>query len=690
MTRQSVSKFVALRLLLLAVLSAIFCFGGLVPAWRSLNTDFPNYFVAASIHNRGLSLDRAYEWTWFQRQKDHLGIDQGLVGFAPHPPLCALPFLPLTPLSALHAKQVWLVFNLLFLAIVFWILQRLTEFSWLNVVTLGLLCIVPLRSNLLDGQYYILILLLISAGYYAWRRKRPFVSGLLLSAAASLKLFPGMFLLLFLWKRQWRAAAGFILGFLALTAVSVLTFGWNVHQVFVVEVLPRALRGDLLGPYSLKWSSFSAYWHHAFLYEPELNPSPLVNSPTLFAIAQALTTTFLWFSYFLRVGVNSDGEDELEWSAFVPLLLLLNPMPGSYQYCVLIFSAVIGSHGLRKLAGDRQAIIFILLYVLACVPWRGPLAGYAAPLRLVSSCLMYVVLLKAIGRKYRMRLSRLAIALAGLACILLVVFNLRAQKYRDQDFRSRVQIPLSGYRYSDPVSLPNDGSLFTMMAPTGYVAGSIPQQTPSVMRGDVLSLTASSASSVAILEGARDRSLLYRVEIGSRQTSDATIEGQQPSISPNGEWLAFIREERGGSSAWLLKLSSSDRPRRVYTTQRSLFEVTVGKDGDLIIAEGEVTSPRLLWIDHANNAIKPLQEITGAVRFPALSADGNRLAFSRRDLGSWQLYIRDLSSGAEQQLTRGFCNAVSPSWQNARTLLYATDCGRGLGLSAIARASLGQ
>ncbi len=226
------------------------------------------------------------------------------------------------------------------------------------------------------------------------------------------------------------------------------------------------------------------------------------------------------------------------------------------------------------------------------------------------------------------------------------------------------------------------------MVSSGYVAGRVPQRTPIVIRGDVLSLAGTPATSVAVMEGVRDRSMLYRLETSTTQISDTAFEGQQPSMSPDGEWVAFIREERGVSSAWLLKLSSSASPRRVYTTQRSLFEVTVGKDGDLIIAEGEVTSPRLLSVDHMNNAIQPLSEITGAVRFPALSPDGNQLAFSRRSLGSWHLYVRDLSSGTEQQLTRGSCNAVSPSWQNARTLLYATDCGRGLGLSAIASASL--
>ena len=64
------------ELILVAFLASLFLFRGFLPAWRSLNTDFPNYFVAASVHRAGIPLDRAYEWTWFQRQKDHLGIDQ--------------------------------------------------------------------------------------------------------------------------------------------------------------------------------------------------------------------------------------------------------------------------------------------------------------------------------------------------------------------------------------------------------------------------------------------------------------------------------------------------------------------------------------------------------------------------------------------------------------------------------------
>src|ERR1700744_3185548 len=85
--------------ILLATSLAIFAGRGFLPAWRTLNTDSPNYYLAASLHHRGIPLDRVYEWTWFQRQKDYLGIQQPLGGFIPNPPMCALPVLPFSLLS---------------------------------------------------------------------------------------------------------------------------------------------------------------------------------------------------------------------------------------------------------------------------------------------------------------------------------------------------------------------------------------------------------------------------------------------------------------------------------------------------------------------------------------------------------------------------------------------------------------
>ena len=678
------------ELILVAFLASLFLFRGFLPAWRSLNTDFPNYFVAASVHRAGIPLDRAYEWTWFQRQKDHLGIDQELVGFAPHPPLCALPFIPLAGMQALNAKRVWLVCNLGFLALVFWILRRATKLSWHHVILISLLCIAPLRANLLDGQYYILILLLICAAYQALRENHSLSSGLLLAVGAGLKLFPGLFLILFLWKRNWRAAGGLILGFLALTAISIGVFGWNVHQVYVTEVLPRALRGELLAPYSSRWSALTPLWHRMFLFEPELNSTPLLNSPVVFSIFQAVTTAVVWFSYLTLVSRKDEsGLNSLDWAAFVPLTLLLNPMPSSYHYCVLIFSAVVGIGALHEFGNRKDQIALLAFFVAACFPPYGALTKYLPAIRLFATLGMFVLLLRVLLRHRKIQFSLPYASAAFAAILILFAANLHALAERNKDFQRRVAIPTEAFRYADPIAISGQRILYTEMLSQGYVAAVSDGQraTPVPLPGDALSLAGSHENSIAYVEAAKARSAIYRLDVASR-TANQVAEGFQPATSANGRWLAFLREEGARTSVWLVDTRSDEAPQRIYDSTENIFEMTVTAEGDLILAKGSVASSRLFHLSRETKTIALMENIVGSVRYPALSSDGTRLAFSRRDHGSWHLGLRDLKTGAEQQLTDGACNAISPSWESGNTLLYATDCGRGLGLSAIARVRL--
>ena len=111
-------------------------------------------------------------------------------------------------------------------------------------------------------------------------------------------------------------------------------------------------------------------------------------------------------------------------------------------------------------------------------------------------------------------------------------------------------------------------------------------------------------------------------------------------------------------------------------------------EGDIVAAVGGAAYPHMVLLRNSTGEAKSLEEIAGAVRYPAVSPDSARLAFSRRESGSWHLFVRDLSTGSEQRLTDGACNATSPAWDDRNRLLYATDCGRGFGLNAIARIML--
>jgi Tol biopolymer transport system component len=80
---------------------------------------------------------------------------------------------------------------------------------------------------------------------------------------------------------------------------------------------------------------------------------------------------------------------------------------------------------------------------------------------------------------------------------------------------------------------------------------------------------------------------------------------------------------------------------------------------------------------------------TCSARYPAISPDGKWMAFSCERGGTWQVQVMNFETGKQMQLTNADCNAVSPIWTlDSKELIYATDCGRGLGLTALAKLSL--
>ena len=65
-------------------------------AWRTLNTDFPNYYMSARLAHEGFDTSRMYEWPWIEREKDHRAVDIRVIGLLPITPFSTLAVWPLT------------------------------------------------------------------------------------------------------------------------------------------------------------------------------------------------------------------------------------------------------------------------------------------------------------------------------------------------------------------------------------------------------------------------------------------------------------------------------------------------------------------------------------------------------------------------------------------------------------------
>ena len=105
---------------------------------------------------------------------------------------------------------------------------------------------------------------------------------------------------------------------------------------------------------------------------------------------------------------------------------------------------------------------------------------------------------------------------------------------------------------------------------------------------------------------------------------------------------------------------------------------------DFAVSGAENGRPPRIYVTDRSHQNTPLD--VGESRYPALSPDGNWMAYSRLEYGVWNLWIRDRQTGATRRVADVPCNQIEPSWEaDSKTLLYANDCGRSLWFTAISR-----
>jgi len=73
----------------------------------------------------------------------------------------------------------------------------------------------------------------------------------------------------------------------------------------------------------------------------------------------------------------------------------------------------------------------------------------------------------------------------------------------------------------------------------------------------------------------------------------------------------------------------------------------------------------------------------------ATSPDGSRIAFTSNASGAQQVFIKNFATGEVRRLTGGNCNNLQPAWElDGKAIVFASDCGRSVGLSALYRVGI--
>ena len=681
----------------LALLIFFLCVHTLPKAWNGLITDFPNYYLSARLAHEGYDTSRVYEWKWLQREKDHRAIEVPSIGLVPITPFSTLFVWPLTGMEPLNAKRIWILLNLLLLVPISWVLHSQTELNYRRIALLLGLSF-PLYRNLEFGQFYVLLLFLIATACWAYVRGHQALAGALVAIAAACKIFPVLFVVFFIQRRAWRPLVwGFVTGAAAL-ALSVLAFGLRVHRTYLLEILPWTLHGEAMPPYVTN-ASFSGVLHVLFLPEPQWNPHPWHPSIVCYSLLLPLLQMLVLAPAVLLIRRKEQTQERtaLEWSALLTASLAISTIPASYNFVLMVFPMCILSGILlrRKRYGWLAVLVAVFIgigFPMPDVPRASGLTFllYVPRLPLMICMLFGIYLLLWSDGSTKDLLRDWSSYIWASAMAAALVLGVRSTYLRERaarlEYAFRLPIPSQGLLNADPQAI-GSGRDFLAFTFSGYhlVASDqdhAPMDPPMQPSEDDLSFTGSAAQLwMERIENSRS-AIISLTDRSAPRIEDA----RDPMLSADGRSLAFIRDDHGRGRLLVHGVTESNTSNDVELTPQSLhvYEATFLSEREYAFSatgDGGPTTVYLTDPTHKNEALA-----LGESRYPALSPDGRWLAYSHFEEGAWNIWIWDQQTGAARQIGKVPCNQIQSSWEgDSKTLLYGTDCGRGLWFTAIAR-----
>jgi len=664
-------------------------------AWGKLNTDFPNYYMSARLAREGYDTSRMYEWRWLQREKDHRAVDISVIGLLPITPISTLPMWPLTGLAPLTAKHVWLVLNLALLVPLCWLLRLMTGLPYRRVA-LAFALSFPLHRNLLYGQYYVLLLLLMVAACWAYLREQHALAGILVAIAAACKIFPILFFVWFLRRKAWRALVAGALTGAAAIAVSISVYGFAAHRTYVEEILPWTMHGEGLPPYVTASGSISSILHYLFLNEPQWNPHPWHNSPLWYALLLPTLQMIVLAPAILLICAK-DREPrriQLEWSALLTACLAVSTIPASYNFVLLAFPVCVVAATLLERRRYRWLALLVAIFVGIGVPLPTPtgvigpaILLYVPRLLLVLALLagMYVLLRsERPNRRFPWNSGQSAWAAAMAVAVMIGVHStLQRERAVRQEYAYRLPLQTQALLAARP-QFTGTGISYVAMTPAGYSLEGPPADGSWSERraGDDLSFTGG-ARGLWIENASTGPSRIVEGDALSRKIEE---DAREPMLSRDEASLAFLRDDHGRGRLFVRRNFRSESASDTVLTPPSLnvYEASFLSEREYAFSAVRGQGRPEIYLTDTSHANSPLY--IGEARYPALSPDGRWLAYSRFDRGAWNLWLRDEQSGATRRIADVPCNQIEASWENdSKTLLYGSDCGRSLWFTAVAR-----
>jgi len=292
----------------------------------------------------------------------HLGLRSNpmkSIEYNVHPPTSVLLALPLGRLDYPDAVLVWNAISLAaFLISLVIVAAVLPVPRTLSLPALALLPFChPLYLNFYHGQINLVLVLLVTAIWVLERSGRSGIAGLILGAAAAIKLFPAFLAIYYVARGRLRPLMFAALSFLALTFATALVLGPDAFHDYVTVVLPWNKDFRILG-YNI---SIAGLWHKLFhpiqgeMIEPLWPSLAVARWGTLLS---NLAITLIVATVVHRARTLT--ERDLAFATTVTAMLLVSPVTWDHSLLLLLVPIAVIARSAEKSRWIPAALPLIL------------------------------------------------------------------------------------------------------------------------------------------------------------------------------------------------------------------------------------------------------------------------------------------------------------------------------------------
>lgn len=211
-------------------------------------------------------------------------------------------------------------------------------------------------------QINMLILLLLISGLYFYDSQKDWKAGFFFGLVASIKAYPGLFLIYFLFRRQWKTATATLLWSVAFTVSPILFYGFQKFTALMNEWISMSLLNPLepgLGTYN---QSLYAFWERLLVNQlriVETAPSHLISIANYCSIALIAIIVFSSILNFPHKRASISAM--IEYSIICVMMILFPPVAWRHYWVLLLPATVSIYYCMRMTPGIITPLVRYLL-----------------------------------------------------------------------------------------------------------------------------------------------------------------------------------------------------------------------------------------------------------------------------------------------------------------------------------------